>query len=103
GRERHGPRRHRQVGAAREMEVDHLMEIHPVDVVGANTATSSGPKSRIRFRFWKTASAVPWYHVSPPRICGGTTVAKVSGSRPPIRHVALTCSISDCALYCTST
>ena len=66
-------------------------------------ATTSGPKSSMRFRFCSTASAVPRYHAEPKRIWGGTTVTKKFGSSPLVRHATRRCSMSDCDLYCTST
>ena len=66
------------------------------------TRTASPRYSSIRWRFWKTESAVPRYQDSPIRICAGTTVTKASYElRAP--QVRWTCSASDCDLYCVST
>src|SRR5579872_360623 len=64
-------------------------------------AIRSGSMSRIRFRFWNTASAVPRYQDSPHRICGGTGMMKCSSTTALIRHPRRMWSISDWDLYWT--
>src|SRR6188472_2895777 len=63
----------------------------------------SGCQSAMRLRFWYTASAVPSYHPSRARICGGTILTKLRVNRPPICQLLRRCSIRDCERYWTRT
>src|SRR5437879_3632763 len=66
-------------------------------------ATTSGSKSRIKFMFWRTASAVPRYQVSAWRIWGGTIVMNWSPVKPAVRQFALMYSIRLWERYWTMT
>jgi len=55
--------------------------VHAVDVVGPKDGDHVRSEVCSRFRFWYTASAVPWYHVSPHPASAGDTMR--SGPQPP--------------------
>ncbi len=88
---------------ALQVEVDHLADIHAVDVVGAEH------RHQVRYVLLDQIEVldtprptVPWNQSGPPRIWGGTTVTNCSWKIGESTQDRRMCSIRDCDLYCTS-
>ena len=65
-------------------------------------AIQSTRKLEYKWRFWKIASAVPWYQFLPVCICAGIGSMNIL-ENPETRHPCRKCFMSECDLNCVST
>src|SRR5580765_5506381 len=56
----------------------------------------------IEYRFWYTASAVPWYQCSLTRFCGGRISTNSPSSSDTMPHPMRMWRLSDSDLYCVA-
>ena len=56
----------------------------------------------IEYRFWYTASAVPWYQCSLTRFCGGRISMNSPSSSETMFQPIRMCRLSESDLYCVA-